>query len=225
MRQINMTETNLNHYHILSELFQYPQEDYKENVKKVESVLKDLYPEIISDFKEFSSYIDNSSQEDLEELFSRTFDVQAITTLDIGYVLFGDDYKRGELLVNLNREHKEVGNDCGRELADNLSNLLRLLPLIKAPEIREEIIEELIMPALEKIISEFNPDNVNLKNKIYKKQHKTMIEQSEDFGRIYQKPLQVIYKILEKDFNYKKPEDELNTTSFTNSIKTEMEID
>ena len=46
-----------------------------------------------------------------EEIYTRTFDVQAITTLDVGYVLFGDDYKRGELLVNLNNEHTKAGND------------------------------------------------------------------------------------------------------------------
>lgn len=220
-----MNKTSLNHYQTLSEIFQYPREDYIAKVKSVESVLKELYPETISTFDEFTSYVKNASQEELEELFSRTFDVQAITTLDIGYVLFGDDYKRGELLVNLNREHREVGNNCGSELADNLSNVLRLLPLMKNSETRIEMIEKLIMPALEKIISEFEADNVNLKNKIYKKQYKTIIDQSEDFGRIYQKPLQVIHKILEKDFDYKKPEDELNTNSFTRSIKTEIEID
>ncbi|GAB4292579.1 MAG: hypothetical protein Kow0098_12690 [Ignavibacteriaceae bacterium] len=218
-------QKNLSHYKSIAELFQYPREDYREKVNSVESVVKELYPETITLLDEFTSYVKNTSQEELEELFSRTFDVQAITTLDIGYVLFGDDYKRGELLVNLNREHKEAGNDCGSELPDNLSNILRLLPLMKNSETRIEMIENLIMPALEKIISEFNPDNVNLKNKIYKKQHKTIIEQSEDFGRIYQKPLQAIYKILEKDFNYKKAEDELNTNSFTKSIKTEIEID
>jgi len=135
----------------------------------VETVLNDLYPDTIADFKEFSRYVNSTSHEELEELFSRTFDVQAITTLDIGYVLFGDDYKRGELLVNLNREHREAGNECGSELADNLSNILKLLPKMKDHEIRNELIEKLIMPALEKIINEFNAENVNLKNKIYKK--------------------------------------------------------
>ena len=220
-----MSETYLNHYKNLAELFQYPQEDYKEKVKMAETILSNHYPETIPDLKEFSGFVNKASQEELEELFSRTFDVQAITTLDIGYVLFGDDYKRGELLVNLNREHRQAGNNCGSELADNLSNILRLLPVMKDIETRKEMIERLIMPALEKIINEFNVDNVNLKNKIYKKQHKTIIDQSEDYGRIYQKPLMVVYSILEKDFNYIKPEDERNTNSFTESIKSEIEID
>ncbi len=220
-----MTEIYLNHYTHLAELFQYPKEDYSEQISKVEYLLKSRYPETLAAFEEFSNYVVKATKEELEELFARTFDVQAITTLDIGYVLFGDDYKRGELLVNLNREHREAGNDCGNELADNLSNILRLLPKMKDIEIRNEIVEKLIMPALDKIINEFNVENVNMKNKIYKKQHKTIIDQSEDYGRIYQKPLMVVYKILEKDFNYIKPEDDRNKNSFTKSIKSEIEID
>ena len=68
------------------------------------------------------------------ELYLRTFDVQAITTLDIGYVLFGEDYKRGALLAGLSAEHKKVSNDCGIELADHLPNVLRLLPKMEAGE-------------------------------------------------------------------------------------------
>lgn len=220
-----MTKNNLNHYEKLAELFEYPKAGYSEKVKEVKILLSNYYPETLPVFNEFVDFIARVSKEKLEELFSRTFDVQAITTLDIGYVLFGDDYKRGELLVNLSREHRKAGNDCGNELADNLSNILRLLPKMNDFKIRNEVVEQLIMPALNKIIDEFNVENVNLKNKVYKKQHKTIIDQSKDYGRIYQKPLIVVYKILEKDFNYFKPEDERNTNNFTKSIKSEIEID
>ena len=71
---------------------------------------------------------------DLQELHTRTFDVQALTTLGTGYVLFGDDYKRGALLSNLNREHNDAQNDCRGELADHLPNVLRLIPKLKDQE-------------------------------------------------------------------------------------------
>ena len=95
--------------------------------------------------------------------------MQAITTLDVGYVLFGDDYKRGELLVNLNREHREAGNECNGELADNLSNLLPLLSKMKNHDIRTDLVEIIIMPGLNKIIKEFDSKNIVLKNKAYQK--------------------------------------------------------
>ncbi|RKY91157.1 MAG: hypothetical protein DRQ01_08140, partial [Ignavibacteriae bacterium] len=149
----------------------------------------------------------------------------AITTLDVGYVLFGDDYKRGELLVNLNREHREAANECSDELADNLFNLLSLLPKMQNHSIRDELVEIIIMPGLIKIINEFDTKNISLKNKVYKKQYKTIIEQSEDFGRIFLIPLMVVYKIIENDFGYIKPIEENNKNNFTDAITSEIEID
>jgi len=220
-----MINKNINHYKKLARLFQYPRTDYKERVKEAETVLTELYPETLTTFKQFSDFVFNSSHNEITEIFTRTFDVQAITTLDVGYVLFGDDYKRGELLVNLNREHREAANECTDELADNLANLLSLLPKMQNHGIRDELVEMIIMPGLIKIINEFDTKNINLKNKIYKKQYKTIIEQSEDYGRIFLIPLMVVYKIIENDFGYIKPIEENNKNTFTDAITSEIEID
>ncbi len=220
-----MPNKNINHYEKLALLFQYPKIDYKEKVKEAETVLTELYPETLTSFKQFSDFVFNSSHDEITEIFTRTFDVQAITTLDVGYVLFGDDYKRGELLVNLNREHREAANECTDELADNLANLLSLLPKMQNHDIRDELVEMIIMPGLIKIINEFDTKNINLKNKIYKKQYKTIIEQSEDYGRIFLIPLMVVYKIIENDFGYIKPTEENNKNNFTDAITSEIEID
>ncbi len=220
-----MINKNINHYKKLARLFQYPRTDYKERVKEAETVLTELYPETLTTFKQFSDFVFNSSHNEITEIFTRTFDVQAITTLDVGYVLFGDDYKRGELLVNLNREHREAANECSDELADNLANLLSLLPKMQNHDIRDELVEMIIMPGLIKIINEFDTKNINLKNKIYKKQYKTIIEQSEDYGRIFLIPLMVVYKIIENDFGYIKPIEENNKNTFTDAITSEIEID
>ena len=220
-----MINKNINHYEKLAQLFQCPKIDYKQKVKEAETVLSELYPETLTTFKQFSDFVSNSSHDEITEIFTRTFDVQAITTLDVGYVLFGDDYKRGELLVNLNREHREASNQCSDELADNLSNLLSLLPKMQNHDIRDDLVEIIIMPGLTKIINEFDTKNINLKNKVYQKQYKTIIEQSEDFGRIFLIPLMVVYKIIENDFGYIKPIEENNKNNFTDAITSEIEID
>ena len=220
-----MTNKNINHYEKLAQLFQYPKSDYKEKVKEAETVLSELYPETLTTFKQFSDFVSNSSHDEITEIFTRTFDVQAITTLDVGYVLFGDDYKRGELLVNLNREHREADNQCSDELADNLFNLLSLLPKMQNHDIRDELVEIIVMPGLTKIINEFDTKNINLKNKVYKKQYKTIIEQSENYRRIFLIPLMVVYKIIENDFDYIKPTEENNKNNFTDAITSEIEID
>jgi nitrate reductase molybdenum cofactor assembly chaperone len=217
------------HYVQLAGLFSYPEANYVEDVVKIQAFLDESCAEAAEQLKGFTEVASQISQLDLEELYTRSFDVQAITTLDIGYVLFGDDYKRGELLVKLNAEHKEAGVDCGVELADHLPNILRLLNAMQKPELRDELVQKIIAPALRKIISEFKPDNVEKKNATYKKEFKTLIERSEQYGVIYQKPLRALFTVMEQDFDVSEIETPNQTkhqqSCFLSSIKTEMTLD
>ncbi len=91
---------------------------------------------------------------EMEELYTRTFDIQAVCPLDIGYVLFGEDYKRGHLLVKMQSLQNEHHNDCGTELPDHLPNILNLLPKMKQEE-ASEMVAKLVRPALSKMIESF----------------------------------------------------------------------
>ena len=220
-----MKNKNINHYKKIADIIDYPRADFFNKVKEAEEILTGYDTETLSILKEFAQFINITPPEKVEELFLRTFDIQAVTTLDIGYVLFGDDYKRGELLVNLSKEHKKVNNDCGSELADYLPNLLRLLPKITDEEFRNELVKVIILPALAKIIKEFEMKNIDMKNKVYMRKYNTHIEQPESYGRIFLKPLLVIQKIIEEDFDSSVVLEENGGTSFTDSIITEIKID
>ncbi|HED07479.1 MAG TPA: hypothetical protein ENI57_05130 [Ignavibacteria bacterium] len=220
-----MKNGNLNHYKKLAYIVDYPRADFFNKVKEAEKSLTGYDTVTLSIFNEFSQFLNTTPLEKVEELYLRTFDIQAVTTLDIGYVLFGDDYKRGELLVNLSKEHKKVNNDCGNELSDYLPNLLKLLPKITDEEFRNELVEIIILPALAKIIKEFEVKSINMKNNVYKRKYKTLIEQPENYGRIFLKPLLIIQKVLEEDFNSSVLLEEHGDTSFTDSIITEIKID
>ena len=159
-------------YGILSEMFYYPiNEAYKAKINKIYKYIMQENLEAGQVMHAFIDYMEKSSLQDMQELFLRSFDVQAITTLDIGFVLFGEDYKRGKLLVHLNQEHNEVGNKCGTELSDHLPNLLNLLGKMKNQAVRDEIAVRLIMPAIEKMIREFSTDKIEKKDGVYKKQN------------------------------------------------------
>jgi hypothetical protein len=145
-----------------------------------------------------------------QELFLRSFDIQAITTLDIGYILFGEDYKRGQLLVHLNREHKEAENICHTELADHLPNVLRLISKMKNEEMRSEIATRLVVPAVVKIASEFTAEKIEKKDKIYKKHLKTVLEFSQVYRTVYASLLQTLLVSLKKEFNYEMKESDLD---------------
>jgi nitrate reductase assembly molybdenum cofactor insertion protein NarJ len=86
----------LAHYQALADLFEYPDIKYPQQVRKIIDLLDGNYPEAVADLERFLELLPDRELRTMQELFTRSFDVQAITTLDIGYVLFGDDYKRGE---------------------------------------------------------------------------------------------------------------------------------
>lgn len=215
------------HYTRLAGLFSYPCNDFTQTVSEAQKWLDAHYPEAGTEMKPFTIFVSGASLTELEELFNRSFEVQAITTLDIGYVLFGDDYKRGAMLVNLNCEHREAGVDCGNELADHLPNVLRLLAKMDKSELRAELVQKIIAPAMRKIISGFAPERIQQKNAIYKKHHKTLLESSEHYGTIYQYPLKALYRVLEADFDLKEETANLPAPSaeFLKSVGSEMDIE
>lgn len=214
-------------YGKLAGLFIYPDAHYGESVAGIQAFLEDVSPAAADELREFTAFASQATLIELEELYTRSFDVQAVTTLDLGYVLFGDDYKRGELLVNLSREHGEADVDCGTELPDHLPNVLRLLDAMQKTEIRAELVKKIVGPALRKIIGEFDPERMGKKDAVYEKHHKTLIERSEHYGVIYSKPLKALYTVLEENFDVGTDEKAFvpHHGQFLNSIGTEMTLE
>lgn len=147
---------NLDHYSRISEVFRYPSGKLKEDVLFLNDIVIGRYdPDLEAKLLPFYEYINSTSLSQQEEYYTSTFDVQPVSTLDIGYVLFGDDYRRGVFLVNMKKEHIKAGNDCGSELPDHLPNILTLLPLMKDEKVAEELVVSLLIPAFEEMISRF----------------------------------------------------------------------
>ncbi len=201
----------------------YPNEEVRNKVNEMHNLLDNNYPEAYEAMAEFFEFIKTISIWKWEEIFTRTFDVQAISTLDIGYTLFGDDYKRGELLANLNREHIKTENNCSAELADHLPNLLNLISKHNDTDFINDLVGLIIIPALKKIIVEFESINIDKKNKVYQKHHKTFIQQEKKYGTVYQSILKALLIVLSKDFGgvYKNIDNENN---FKTEFAKEMEL-
>jgi nitrate reductase molybdenum cofactor assembly chaperone len=215
----------LNHYALLAGLYQYPDDGYPQKVKDIQAFVDSNYPEACEDIDNFVELLPAHDLNKMQELYIRSFDVQSITTLDIGYVLFGDDYKRGELLANLNREHTQTDNDCGSELGDHLPNLLRLISKLEDQDLIVEMMEELLVPALQKMISEFEPGRMKKKNELYKKHYKTLIETPEDGSLMYLSSLKVLDNVIRKDFSIIDKPEKRQTVDFLQSLDTEIEIE
>lgn len=225
---------DLTHYNLLAELFWYPDLAYTDRVKPAHEFLAANYPDAAKEMDAFVRLFPFTKLSEMEELFTRSFDVQSTTTLDVGYVLFGEDYKRGELLANLNREHNESGLDCRGELADHLPNLLRLIAIIgKEPEKSElvdELVEEILSPALRQMIAEFDPARMQEKDESYLQHYKTLIETPAEYFTAYCHCLRAVNLVLSKDFSLEekaavKPPMLDQSVDFLKSLRQEMEIE
>lgn len=216
----------LAHYDVLAELFVFPGASFEAMLDKAIALHGDAYPRALRELVRFSQLIPAGDPVGLREIYTRTFDVQAITSLDIGYTLFGEDYKRGALLANLSGEHRRAENYCGTELADHLPNVLRLLPKMRDEALRLEFVQVLLGPALQEMIREFEPARVAAKEKIYEKHHKTRIETVEGEQRFaYKYALGALHEVLRKDFALKVSLPTEQRSTFVKSVNTEMGIE
>jgi nitrate reductase assembly molybdenum cofactor insertion protein NarJ len=222
----------LSHYEQLAALFDYPKRDYPAELRRLCGLLEGRYALAAAELEVFARALPGDGEsfsadalDEVQEIFTRSFDVQSITTLSVGYVMFGDDYKRGELLVNLNREHYEAGVACGSELPDHLPTVLRLIARWQDRELVTEFVEEILHPALERMIAEFGPQRMEQRNKLYQKHFKTVIASSPQRSTIFLKPLVAVREVLREDFGLSESELPEQGNDFLRSVGRELDIE
>ena len=151
----------LNHYKTLADIFRYPDENLKSRTTDFLSLVSEQFPEQTENVSKLLDSFNSMSVRKQQEYYLKTFDVQAVCSLDIGYVLFGEDYKRAQLLVNLQTEHKAAGVDCASELGDYLPNVLALLSKTNDPDFAEELGFIITSQAVRFMLTKFkNVDNI-----------------------------------------------------------------
>lgn len=187
-------------YELFATLLEYPGPGIDSSIGKLQNELSGEYPEAAKKLQAFAETFNGLALQQQEELYIHTFDVQAFTTMDVGYVLFGEDYKRGELLVHLNREHRHAGVDCKGQLADYLPNILRLISHIEDEALKAELVHRIVIPALHKIRQDFHPEKIRKKQKLYKKHQKTLLDDPVKKPLLYSVIFDTLTTVLQSDF-------------------------
>lgn len=188
-------------YNLLANLFRYPQKGYVDQVDACAKFIQHQYPEAYNHLKKFQEIIHQKADiYEIEELFGKTFHIQAICYLDLGYVLYAEDYKRGEFLVQMKNEQRKVNNDCGVELPDNLPNALTLLPLLDDKTFLDELVVRMYIPAIEMMVKEFESARIELKTKVRKKKQKVLIQEDLKDKNAYQYALMALLEVCLSDF-------------------------
>ena len=146
-------------YKYIADLFRYPTEETLKSIQRLSDYLAEKDIVLSAKFKPFVEFHSNKTLTDLEEHYIRTFDVQAICHLDIGYIIFGDDSKRGRFLYHIKEEQENANNDCGKDLADFLPNILTLLSKTDNKDLAEELSVSILIPALLQISQKLESEN------------------------------------------------------------------
>lgn len=187
-------------YALMADIFKYPSKGLKDQVWEVMKLLNKQYPEAADALTRYADWVMNTNLHEIEEVYAKTFHVQAICYLDLGYVIFGEDYKRGEFLVNMKREQEAAGNDLGPELPDNLGNVLTLLPKIIDDEFRDELAGQVMIPALRMMLKEFGDQRMRIRTNMLKKKHSALILEGQRNGNIYKDAIEALLLMLTNDF-------------------------
>lgn len=143
------------HYILLAKLFHYPKSSLVKPLNDLLQLLEKSHTELIQKANAFQKEVLGISLHEQQEYYLKTFDIKAIVALDLGYLIFGEDYKRAEFLVNLQKEHKQASINCGTELGDHLPNILELLAKTPNPEFREELGYIISRPVIQFMLAKF----------------------------------------------------------------------
>ncbi len=151
-------------YTQIAHLLNYPNGDYHRITANLRIELKEYGENTVDEFQPVAEHFTLKTIPELQEYYIRTFDVNAACYLDIGYVLFGEESKRGQFLLNMKSEQLKAGNDCGTEFADHLPNVLTLLPKIKDELFREDLVVTMLLPALKHMLENFRTEENSYRN-------------------------------------------------------------
>jgi nitrate reductase assembly molybdenum cofactor insertion protein NarJ len=150
-------------YSNIAELLSYPTSDFSSQIAEIELFCKDNSINNMSEFRLIAKHFTNSDIKSLQEYYIKTFDVNAVCYLDIGYVLFGEDAKRSQFLLHMQNEQLQADNNCGKEFSDHLPNILTLLPKLKESDFKEELVVTMLVPALKHMIENFSNEENSYK--------------------------------------------------------------
>ena len=134
-------------YDAFAGLLSYPQPEYRE---QIEACLRLAPSGCCEELEQFSVAVEKLATHELQELFTGTFDLNPVCSLELGWHLFGENYERGLLLVRMREELRGHGVEESSELPDHLTHVLRLLGRMD-DDPAADFTAACVLPALEKM--------------------------------------------------------------------------
>lgn len=133
-------------------LLLYPGANYHELVRRCQAELAAALGEDADFLAAFAEAIHALTPEELEELYTRTFDLNPTCALEVGWHLFGENYSRGDFLVKMRQALRQHGLPESAELPDHLTHVLSVLGRLPPAEYAP-FAESHVVPAIDKMLA------------------------------------------------------------------------
>ena len=143
---------------LFAELLEYPHPRLAQTARECVAQVTPENAEAASLLEAFASFVERTPHDTLEEVFTATFDLDATCHPYIGYHLFGEDYKRSALMLELKDLFRKYDFDGGIELPDHVAVLLRFMSVCPDQELVAEIGREALVRTLEPMTVEAEPE-------------------------------------------------------------------
>ena len=145
-------------YDLFADLLQYPTLATSLKARHCYELLQHFQPDVASLLESFYQATEQRSLEQMQELYTVTFDMQPVCYPYLGYQLFGESYKRGAFMAQLNEAYHVAGFSAEQELPDHIAVALRFIGLDsdnRQSDFCQSLLNEGLIPALEKMLKTF----------------------------------------------------------------------
>ncbi len=132
----------------MSKALGYPTEYTSEAAELLYVVLQHELPEAASEIATFGAFIERHQVWEVEEAYTRIFDINPACSLEVGWHLFGEEYARGMFLVRMRQEMKKYELPESTELPDHIVHVLSVVTSMPEDE-ATRFVKACVQPAVE----------------------------------------------------------------------------
>lgn len=148
----NQTQQRI--FHLMARLLEYPREDLGGVADECVDLLEPLSREAAAAMAQFQKFIAETPLARQQEIYTITFDLDAVCHPYVGHHIFGETYKRSSFMLGLKERYARYDLELGSEVADHLALLVRFLSLCDDPTEVDVIVRDALLPSLRQMLKE-----------------------------------------------------------------------
>ncbi len=150
---------------LFADILEYPKTSIVQQVRECEALVAASNAEAATLLQQFLSVVEETSDGELQEIYTAVFDLDADCHPYLGYQLFGEGYERSEFLLELKARYRAGGFQANEtELPDRISEVLRFLSVCSDESANKVILQEGVIPALDKLVTDVGLVDVELED-------------------------------------------------------------